>query len=253
MRTGIWYKNVTWDDAPHLNDQAKAALLASYPEHERATRSQGVPLLGSGAVYPVLDEDILCDPFELPKHFYRINGIDFGIDHPFAWVALAWDKDADTVYLYDSYRKSGETPVYHAVVMKKHGTWIPHAWPHDGMNRDKGSGRPLWKQYKGHGANMLPRSARYDEKIGGPQGTEPAVIELLERMRTGRFKVFRGQSAWFEEKRAYHRKDGIIVAKNDDLMKATQYALMDKRRAKVLVLAPPPRPKYSKPIIGGSR
>jgi Mg-chelatase subunit ChlD len=46
-----------------------------------------------------------------------------------------------------------------------------------------------------------------------------------------RNKVFTNLPQWFEEKRGYHRKDGRIVDKRDDILKATFYAVMMKRYA----------------------
>ena len=249
---GIFLKNVTWDDAPHLDPDEKASLASSYPDWERDTRTKGIPMMGSGAVYPVGDDDIKCAPFEIPKHFYRIAGIDFGIDHPAAGVWIAWDKDADVIYVYDCYKKSGETAVYHTEAIKARKTWIPVSWPHDGMNKDKGNGRALWKQYRDHGVHMLKNSARYEDEHGGAQAIEPAVIEILERMKTGRFKVFSNCSAWFEEKRMYHRKDGKINPIKDDIMSATRYAVMMKRKAIPETLSGGfiVQHKYKKPILG---
>ena len=250
---GIFVKTVTWNDAPHLDPVEKARLEQVYPEWEREARTKGMPMMGEGAVFPISDEDIMCEPFEIPRHYYRISGIDFGIhqDHPASGVWLAWDKDADVVYLTDSYKKAGQTSVYHAEAIKRRGQWIPCAWPHDGMNKDKGqAGPPLFKQYRAHGASMLKRSSRYDDDTGGTQPVEPIIIEILERMKTGRFRVFKTQNKWFEEKRRYHRKDGKIVSAFDDLMAATRVAMMDLRKARVYmpssVINSP-----GKPIIGG--
>ena len=232
---GIYCINVTWDDAPHLDEASKRQMLMSYPEWERDTRSKGVPLAGSGVVYPVSDDDIICDPFEIPDHFVRNAGADFGIDHPGAGAWLAWDRDKDIIYVYDCYRMRGQTAAYHVDAFKTRGEWIPIAWPHDGMQREKSSGEPLAAQWKAKGANMMPESARYDDESGGPQPTEPVVLEIDERMRTGRFKVFKGLEEWFREKRMYHRKDGLIVREHDDIMAATQYAVMMKRFARTKV------------------
>lgn len=232
---GIYCINVTWDDAPHLDEKAKKQMLMSYPEWERDTRSRGVPLAGSGVVYPVSDDDIVCDPFDIPDHFVRCAGADFGIDHPGAGAWIAWDRDKDIVYVYDCYRMRGQTAAYHVDAFKSRGDWIPIAWPHDGMQREKSSGEPLKEQWKSKGANMMPESARYDDESGGPQPTEPVVLEIDERMRTGRFKVFKTLEEWFREKRMYHRKDGLIVREHDDIMAATQYAVMMKRFARTRV------------------
>jgi phage terminase large subunit-like protein len=234
---GIYLKGANWNDAPHLSEEDKNRLASSYRTHERAARTQGIPMLGEGAVFPVPDEDITVQPFKIPDHWARIKGCDFGIDHPAAGVELAHDRDEDIVYVIGCYRKANELPPYHAAWFNKSNPMVPIAWPHDGMNREKQGGKTLADAYRDHRANMLPKSARYPRAPGephdkgGPQPVEPIVNEALERMVTGKFKVFANQSDWFEEKRSYHRKDGIIVARRDDILKATFYALMMIRYA----------------------
>jgi hypothetical protein len=207
-------------------------MILSYRAHERDARTKGIPMLGEGAVFPVPDEDIRVDPFRLPDHFARLKGCDFGIDHPAAGVEIAWDRDMDVVYVIDCYRKAGETTGYHAAWFNKAGKRIPVSWPHDGMNREKSGGITLADHYRKAGVNMLPKSARYPRQPGekhekgGAQPVEPIVDEVLERMLTGRFKVFSSLSLWFEEKRSYHRKDGRITDRRDDILKATFYAVM---------------------------
>lgn len=236
---GIYLKGASWNDAPHLSQEDKDRLALSYRAHERAARTQGIPMLGEGAVFPVADDDITIQPFQIPDYYARIKGCDFGIDHPAAGVEIAWDRDQDTIYVIDCYRKNNELPPYHAAWFNKNreqARIVPVAWPHDGMNREKAGGRILADAYREHNVNMLSKSARYakvpgeDEK-GGPQPVEPIVEEVYERMMTGRFKVFANLSDWFEEKRSYHRKDGLIVAKRDDILKATFYAVMMRRYA----------------------
>ncbi len=34
--------------------------------HQLEARMNGIPTLGSGAIYPVPEEDIICDPFQIP-------------------------------------------------------------------------------------------------------------------------------------------------------------------------------------------
>jgi hypothetical protein len=67
----------------------------------------------------------------------------------------------------------------------------------------------------------------------GTNGLEAGVAEMLDRMQTGRLKVFSTLSDWWEEFRMYHRKDGLIVKMRDDLMSATRYAMMMRRFAEV--------------------
>lgn len=250
---GIYLKGATWEDVDHLSRDDKDRLSQSYRVHERDARTKGIPMLGEGAVFPVPEEDIRCEPFRIPEHWARLKGCDFGIDHPAAGSEIAWDRDQDIIYVIDCYRKSGETASYHATWFNKANRHIPVAWPHDGMNREKSGGKQLKDSYREHGVNMLSRSARYPkqpgekEEKGGAQPVEPIVNEILERMLTGRFKVFANLSPWFEEFRSYHRKDGKIVDKRDDILKSTMYCVMMKRFAVPLNL-PRPKPANARPI-----
>lgn len=234
---GIYLQGASWDEAPHLDEQEKERLKKSYPAHEIDARTKGIPMMGQGAVFPVDDSQIRIDPIKIPGHWARIKGIDFGINHPAAGVEIAWDRDQDIIYVIDCYRKKDETAAYHAAWLNKSNKFIPVAWPHDGMNREKAGGKTLAQHYRDHGANLLSKSARYprapgeETDKGGAQPVEPIVDEILERMSTGRLKVFSILSDWFEEKNSYHRKDGKIVDIRDDILKSTFYAVMMKRYA----------------------
>lgn len=218
----------TWEDVPHLTDRQKAEMLATMPPHEREARAKGVPMLGSGPVFPVSEAAITCDAIPIPAHWAQLIGMDFGWDHPFAAVHVAWDRDADVVYVTRCYRESRATPIIHAAALRPWGAWVPCAWPHDGYQHDKGSGQQLAALYRQQGLMMLASHATHAD---GGYGIEAGVTMMLERMQTGRLKVFRHLNNWFEEMRLYHRKDGRIVKEQDDLMSATRITIMSLRFA----------------------
>jgi phage terminase large subunit-like protein len=224
--------SMTIDDVTHYTAEERASIVASYPEHEREARTKGVPIMGSGRVFPIAEERIAFDPAEVPlqAHWPRIAGIDFGWDHPTGAAWLAWDRDADVVYVYADYSQSEQTPVIHGAAIKAKGADIPVAWPHDGLQHDKGSGEQLAQQYRAQGVAMLPTRATFAD---GTNGVEAGVMDMLDRMQTGRLKVSRACTNWWREFRLYHRKDGLIVKLNDDVISASRYALMMLRHAKV--------------------
>jgi len=229
---------MTIQDALHYSPEQRAAIIASYPAHERDARTLGVPTLGSGRIFPVADEVVMEPPVSIPRHWPRIVGMDFGWDHPTAAVWMAWDRDTDTVHLYDAYRVREATPLIHSVAIRARGDWIPVAWPHDGLQHDKGSGEALAAQYRKHGVAMLKDKATHapakGEKEGtGGNGVEAGLMMMLDRMQTGRLKVAKHLHDWFEEFRLYHREDGKAVKLEEDLMSATRYGLMMLRHAKV--------------------
>jgi hypothetical protein len=108
--------------------------------------------------------------------------------------------------------------------------------PRDG-NREtlEGAGIALAAQYRAQGLNLLTEFSHYVEGDGKKSvSVEAGLMDMLQRMESGRFKVFKHLNDWFEEFRLYHRKDGKVVKEGDDLMAATRYALMSLRFASTI-------------------
>lgn len=217
-------------DALHFTAEQIEERIKEYPEHERKARAFGVPMQGSGLIFPIDLDTIKIDPFPIPKHWVKIGGLDFGWDHPTAAIELVWDRDTDTFYVTKAYKKSKEVPAIHAISLKGWGDWIPWAWPADGHQTGKGDGKPLAVHYRTHGMKLLPEHATFPD---GSVGVEAGIMEMLELMQTGHWFVFSNLEIWFEEARMYHRKDGKIVKEIDDAISATRYAYMMRRYARI--------------------
>lgn len=223
------FVQMTIDDAKHIPPDERAKIIAGYPAHERDARARGIPMLGSGRVFPIAEEMLAVDAFPLPSQWLQLLAVDFGWSHPFAAVHLALDADRDTVYVTNAYRQAEATPTIHAATLKGWGAGLHVAWPHDGLQHDKGSGVPLAAAYRRLGLNMLDEHAQFED---GSTGVEAGLIEMLSRMETGRFKVFRHLSDWWAEFRVYHRRDGKLVKLQDDLLSATRYGVISLRFAR---------------------
>lgn len=221
--------NMTLEDARHISPDRHRDVISAFPEHERDARISGIPALGSGRVFPVSSADIRCRAFDIPEDWPVIGGLDFGWDHPFAAVKLAWDRDGDCVYVTQAWRARRQTPAMHASALRKWGHDLPWAWPHDGLATDKGSGRQLMAIYQDEGLEMVPVHATH---ASGGYNVEPGIIDMLGRMKTGRLRVFEQLGEWFQEFESYHRENGLIVKLDDDLMSATRIALMMLRYAR---------------------
>tara|TARA_R110002049_G_scaffold107453_1_gene255189 strand:+ start:434 stop:1846 length:1413 start_codon:yes stop_codon:yes gene_type:complete len=238
LKTGQELIQATWDDAPHMTKEIRDQILSALPPHERKMREMGIPQLGSGLVFPIAEDDIVCEHFEIPDYFPRICAIDFGWDHPTACVWIAWDRDSDIVYVYDSYAMRQETVPVHASAIKSRGFWIPVVYPMDGRQADKGSGKSLAVQYREEGVNLLREHFTNPPQTGMKEGSggnsvEAGVMEMLTRFQTKRLKIFENQGKLMEELRMYHRKEGKIVPMNDDVISALRYAVMSLRKARV--------------------
>jgi phage terminase large subunit-like protein len=227
---------MTIEDAKHIAPEERAKIIAGYPEHEREARVRGVPMLGEGRVFntprSTIEEASL--PLSMvPLQWAKLWSIDFGISHPFAASLLAWDKDVDTVHVLHTIRMTGGTPLQHAVPMKAIAANVPVAWPHDGHQRDKGSGDELAALYRAQALPMLPGHATF---LGGGYSMEAGILDMAHRFATGRLRVGAHLSDFFEEYDLYHRKNGLIVKIRDDILSATRGGLMMLRYARAVPL-----------------
>jgi hypothetical protein len=138
------------------------------------------------------------------------------------------------------------TPVIHAAALRPWGENLPWAWPRDGRRETlEGAGKPLAEQYRKQKLNMIGEHAQFEDKS---ISVEAGIADMLIRMESGRFKVFRNLHDWFSEFRLYHRRDGRVHKEGDDLMSATRYACMMLRFAET-TLKPAPR-EYRGPFAG---
>ena len=216
-------------EAEHYTEEEKQTIIDGYPEHEREARANGIPILGSGRIF-ITPENKIKEPHIdlIPNHWALLNGLDFGWDHPQAAAQIAWDRDEDVIHVIRGRRGSKLKPSDQYQGVKSWAKDIPTAWPHDGLQHDKGSGQALRAQYAAAGFNMLKDHATHE---AGGNGVEAGITEMYDRFETGRLLIDETITDFFEEFRLYHRKDGKIVKLQDDLICAIRYAIMMKRFA----------------------
>lgn len=161
-------------------------------------------------------------------------GIDFGYGHPFAAVLCAWVHDTDEVFAVDGFRMERAEALYHVkrIASMCRGLRIPIAFPHDGLQHEKGSGTALADVYRRLGAPML---AMHAQNKGGGIAVEPAIEEMCGYMKRGCFAIASHMGELGEEILNYHRdEDYKIVPLRDDLISAKRYAFMMRRHGKAL-------------------
>jgi phage terminase large subunit-like protein len=207
---------ISWDDAPHLTDKDKEALISSIAPNLRDARTKGVPALGSGRVFPVHEEDIVLNYLKIAPHWPRAYGLDFG------WncTAAIWGaKDPDTgiLYLYGEYYKGEMAPYQHAHAIKERGVWIPGICDPRGDKSSERDGSKLIDEYKSLGLEL---------EIGD-NSIQSGIARVLNLMESGLLKVTYNLEHWLEEFRVYRydAKDPNKIARNqnDHLMDATRY------------------------------
>lgn len=205
--------NASWEDVPHISPQEREELLKSIPPHQRAARAKGQPMLGSGVIYPISEDDISCTPFDIPNYWPKGYGLDVGWNFTAA-VFMAWDRDTDVVYVYDTYKASKAEPPIHAAAIKARGEWLPGEIDPAARGRSPKDGEQLLALYEELGLRLTPA----DNTV------EAGIADVWQRLSTGRLRVFKHLHDWFSEYRIYRRDEkGKIVKTHDHLMDATRY------------------------------
>lgn len=205
-----------FDDAPHLSQESKAKLIASFPPHERDARSKGIPQLGSGAIYPVPESEIIVDDFQIPDHWPRGYGLDVGWNRTSAGFH-AWNRETDIIYRYSEHYRGQAEPSIHADAIKARGIWIPGVIDPAARGRSQGDGTQLIQMYKDLGLDLDTAN----------NAVEAGIYEMWQRLSTGRYKVFRSCQNWLSEYRLYRRDEkGRVVKGSDHAMDESRYFIM---------------------------
>lgn len=218
-----WFQFLPWEEAEHLSEEAKAVMLEAIPEYEREARTTGRPSMGNGMVYPVPESKFVIPRNEEPEilpSWGCVIGLDLGYrPSPTAGVFAAWDKDNDIIYIYKEYYVTERTIPQHAYYLNMLGSdWIPIVCDPSARIGDTKDGRRALDEYSKAGINMTVAS----------YGKETAVDMVLERIRSGRFKVFASCTRFLDEWRSYGRdKYGKIQKGNDHLMNALEFVMTD--------------------------
>lgn len=205
-----------WDDVPHLSKDEKRRMLGECEPHLVKSRSQGIPSLGSGAIYPIPEEDIVVSPFMIPAHWPKAYGFDVGWKKTAAvWGAI--DRDTSTLYIYSEHYRGQAEPSVHASSIKTRGDWIPGAIDPAANGSTQKDGERLLELYQ-------------DQKLiltNADNAVEAGIHAVYEGLSIGTIKVFSTCQNWLKEYRIYRRNEnGKIVKENDHLMDATRYLIM---------------------------
>ncbi len=207
---------VGWDDVPHLTEEQKRSTLAETPPYLHDAVSKGIPSLGAGAIYPVPESEIKVAPFAIPRHWPVVYALDVGWNRTAA-IWGAWDRDTDTVYLYAEHYRGQAEPAIHATAIRAKGDWIHGVIDPAARGRTQKDGEKLIDTYRENGLVLTPAQ----------NAVETGLVEVWQRLSTGRLKVFSSLGNFWTEYRMYRRDEkGRIVKAHDHLMDATRYLIM---------------------------
>lgn len=229
----------TWDDAPHLSPEAKSELYKSIPPHEREARTEGRPMLGSGAVYPVAESGIVVDDFAIPDYWPRAYGMDVGWSKTAA-IWGAWDRDNDVAYITGEHYRGQAEPILHAEAIKARGSWIPGFIDPAANGRSQVDGQQLMQIYLKLGMRIR----------GAENAREAGIYTVWTRLSTGKLRVFRSCRNWFDEFRIFARDENgkIMNEQKFHLMASTRYLFLGSMNR--WIVKPVPKKEAPPPEVG---
>lgn len=222
-----WFIQAGWKDVPHLDEAEKTALMATTPPYQIKARTEGEPTLGSGAIYPIAESDLLVPTRAIPDTWRRGYAFDFGWNRTAAlWAAE--DPGSGVLELYDEHYMGQGEPPSHAAAIRARGDWMTGVIDPAAVGTLI-DGRTYMDIYRDLGLQLAP----------AVNAVEAGLTEVWNRMVSGRLKVQSHLSNWRSEFRKYHRDEkGKIVKANDHLMDCTRYECVSG----LAYLSLPPKP-----------
>ena len=142
---GYAHVRVTWDDIPFVNEwgepffplEEREQLARDFMPWERDCRMNGIPLMGKGVVFPLLEWPIYkSDAYDLRSNekLERLISFDLGIKNDPTVISFFFrDAINEIIYLHRQITiPSGETPdEYVHYLLDKESKGVPIALPHD--------------------------------------------------------------------------------------------------------------------------
>jgi Terminase RNaseH-like domain len=162
-------------------------------------------------IYPVPERDIVVPEFSIPEHWPR----GYGLDSRWQTAAAIWgayDPQSDVLYLYSEYCADAD-PAVHAAAIRARAEWIPGLFDPAANGRNRSDGARLNQMYRTLGLELQ----HIDNSI------ESGIMEVSQRMQSGRLKVFPSLAKYLGERRLYRRdENGVVVKERDNLQDATR-------------------------------
>lgn len=236
----LYIQSASWDDCPHFTPEQIEKELAGFPVWQHEMRRHGLPVIGTGAIFPYSDEQITVSEILPSPHWQALISLDWGVSHdPTVIIVALYNPDTDTYYIYDliyldksDYDRSPAGVA--EVLLNSPYKGLPIIRPHDHP--------ALSQQLKNYGLDVqhipahnppasLLKMKRVNPDSGNGQDVETGLDEMRYLFSEGRLKVLQRCNKWFEENRTYYYKLNKNTGKvtrttPDHAIDASRYAIM---------------------------
>lgn len=170
----------------------------------------------AGLIYPDFTGDLLVDDFEIPDHWPRVVGLDFGGANT-ATLHLAEDPDNGIWYAHLETLEGGKSTGEHVEAQKR--------------NLNGAS------EFEITGGAKSETQQRMDWEAAGLEVTEPVVSDVeggidrvTELIKSGKFRAFRSLRGLRDEFGSYSRKLDELGNPTDEIVNKRHYHRLDALR-----------------------
>lgn len=205
VSTGCYTVHCGWNDITHLSKEVQADMRKRYSGPELLARTEGIPSIGSGHVFPIPEKDIVVPTFAVPEHWPRAYGLDFGW-HETAAVWVAKNPDTNEMFVYGEYHKGQQIPYIHVQAIKAKGEWIKGAADPSGMKVSGTDGKSYMQEFRNLGLDLTP----------APNEIQTGIARMLNAFESGQLKIMEHCHHLREEYRIYRYDTHGKIAKEQD-------------------------------------
>lgn len=168
-----------------------------------------------GLVYPRYEEHIV-DDFDIPEHWQRRVGGDFGLNNPTAFGVLATNPEDGTTYLYWEHEEAQKPVSHHAEILKKHINVLSYnvirtmVGDAAGQQKTAGDLNSVFDHYAEYGIYWSPSTKKLEDSI----------MKMYTYFDLGKFKIFRSCVSFISEISQYRYPERSLdkALKNEDMM-----------------------------------
>lgn len=213
---------VSWDDCPHITQEMIEEMMAQYPPWQIQARRYGLPILGSGAIYPFQEDKYKIVGFPIPDHWDVWYALDVGW-RTTAVIFMAEDPATKINYVFDEIYVHEQKPADYIPLIKERGIFFRGCVDPASAGRGQRDGLSIRKDLIDGGLDL----------VNAKNSVESGLNNVYTAINTGNLKIFDNCSNLLDEMKVYRRDEkGIIVKENDHACDAMRYAYMTKDLAK---------------------
>lgn len=213
---------IAWDNCPHITKEMIDEMMAQYPKWQIQARRYGLPILGSGAIYPFEEEKFAIESFNIPDHWDVWYALDVGW-RTTAIIFMAQDPATEICYVFDEIYVHEKQPDEYIPLIKERGIFFRGCVDPASVGRGQRDGIAIRKDLIDGGLEL----------VNAKNAVESGLSNVNMAISADKLKIFKKCVNLLEEIKVYRRDEkGEVVKEKDHACDAMRYAYMTRETAK---------------------